>query len=43
VEELALADALFGDTFCRCYQFGQANEPGNAERFIALTRRLRPA
>ena len=41
VEELAVADRLFGDTFCRCWPFGQAQEPGNAERFLALRERLR--
>lgn len=41
VEELALADAQFADTFNRCYQFGQATEPGNAERFVALRKRGR--
>jgi hypothetical protein len=40
VEEAALADPLFGDTFLRCWQFGQAEEPGNAERFMLLTQRL---
>jgi hypothetical protein len=36
----ALADPLFADTFRRCWQFGQAREPGNAERFTALAERL---
>jgi hypothetical protein len=36
VEELARADLLFGDMFQLCWQFGQAKEPGNAERFKAL-------
>jgi hypothetical protein len=36
VEELTRADPLFADTFRRCWQFGQALEPGNAERFVAL-------
>jgi hypothetical protein len=36
VEQLALADPLFADTFRRCWQLGQALEPGNAERFVAL-------
>jgi hypothetical protein len=40
VEALALADPLFGATFRRCWQFGQALEPGNAERFIRLADRL---
>lgn len=41
VGQLALADPLFADTFRRCWQFGQALEPGNAERFAALAERLR--
>lgn len=41
VEQAALADALFGDTFRRCSQFGQAETLGNAERFEALCERLR--
>jgi hypothetical protein len=40
VERAALADPMFGDTFQRCWQFGQAKEAGNAERFVSLTRRL---
>ena len=40
VEQLALADSLFGETFRRCWQFGQALEPGNAERYTALAERL---
>jgi len=40
-EQHALADPLFADTFRRCWQFGQALEPGNAERFAALRERLR--
>jgi hypothetical protein len=40
VEQLALSDRLFRDTFRRCWQLGQAEEPGNAERFIALRARL---
>ncbi len=40
VEELALTESLFGDTFVRCWQLGQAEEPGNAERFQALRIRL---
>jgi len=40
VEEQALADPVFADTFGRCWQFGQALEPGNAERFVGLARRL---
>ncbi len=40
VEELALTAPLFGDTFERCWQLGQALKPGNAERYIALAERL---
>jgi hypothetical protein len=40
VEKAALADPLFGDTFLRCWRLGQAEGPGNAERFDALTARL---
>jgi hypothetical protein len=43
VEELALADPLFGYTFERCWQFGQALEPGNAERFVGLREQLAAA
>jgi hypothetical protein len=41
VEQTALADSLFGDTFRRCWRFGQAEAPGNAERFEALRERVR--
>jgi hypothetical protein len=40
VEELARSDALFGDTFLRCWQFGQSAEVDNARRFQALRARL---
>src|SRR5215208_4887709 len=40
VERLALADPLFGDTFRRCWQLGQALEPGNAVRYVQLSERL---
>jgi hypothetical protein len=40
VEALALAEPLFGDTFLRCWQFGQSLEPDNVERFEALKSRL---
>jgi hypothetical protein len=43
VEQHALADPLFGDTFQRCWQFGQALEPGNAGQFAGLFKRLMPA
>jgi len=41
VEELAMAEPLFGDMFQRCWRLGQADEPGNAERFQSLVQRLR--
>jgi hypothetical protein len=40
VEQASLADPAFGDTFQRCWQFGQAEEAGNAERFVSLAERL---
>jgi hypothetical protein len=40
VEELSMAEPLFGDAFLRCSQFGQAEEPDNARRFAALRKRL---
>ena len=40
LEERALAEPLFGDTVLRCWRFGQAEEPGNIERFEALSKRL---
>lgn len=40
VEDLAESSGLFGDTFKRCWQFGQSDAPGNAERFKALMLRL---
>ena len=40
VQQRALADPLFADTFLRCAQFGQAEEPSNAQRFQWLRRRL---
>ena len=41
VEERALTEPLFGDMFQRCWQHGQSEEPGNAERFESLKRRVR--
>jgi len=41
VEHLSLADDLFAYTFERCWQFGQAAEPGNKQRFAALKDRIR--
>jgi hypothetical protein len=43
VGRLALAEPLFGDTFKRCWQLGQALEPGNAERFVRLGERIAAA
>jgi hypothetical protein len=40
VAVLARADALFGDTFERCWPFGQALELGNAEQYAALSELL---
>jgi hypothetical protein len=36
VKELAEADALFADTFCRCWKLGQAERPENAQKFDLL-------
>jgi hypothetical protein len=41
VEEAALVDPLFGDTFQQCWAFGQAKEAGNKDRFLLLKERLR--
>lgn len=40
VEESALSNPLFADTFRRCWPFGQALEPANADRYTALAERL---
>ena len=40
VEELALADRRFADTFCWCWRFGESDKPANAARFDALKARL---
>ena len=40
VEELALCDSRFGDTFLRCWQFAQSAEADNSSRFQALGARL---
>jgi hypothetical protein len=40
VEELALADPMFGDTFLRCWKFGQSQAPANERKFDALKARL---
>jgi hypothetical protein len=36
VQELAVAEPLFGDMLLRCWRFGQTMEPGNAACFEAL-------
>jgi hypothetical protein len=41
VEAAANTDPLFGDMACRCWKLGQAEEPGNAERFDRLCRQRR--
>ena len=41
VADLTLVDPLFVDTFLRCWKFGQAEEPPNAERFQRLHDLLR--
>jgi hypothetical protein len=40
VNELAVVDPRFGDTFRRCWRFGQAVESENAARFESLEHRL---
>jgi hypothetical protein len=40
VKQQALAASRFADTFLRCWQLGQANEPGNAKQFEALRSQL---
>ena len=44
VEEAALTDTLFADTFLRCWAFGQSQSSTNAARIEALKNRckLRP-
>jgi hypothetical protein len=39
VNDLAIRDARFADTFARCWKFGQAELPGNADRFDVLRAR----
>jgi hypothetical protein len=34
------ADSRFADTFCRCWKFGQAEQPENANQFDTLRREL---
>ena len=41
VEEATRASHLFADTFTRCWKFGQAAQPSNAERFDRLRERCR--
>jgi len=36
LEEAVQGNALLGDTFARCWKFGQAKEEGNAQRFDKL-------
>ena len=36
VQELAEADALFADTFCRCWKLGQSERLENARKFDDL-------
>lgn len=40
VEQAALTDPLFADTFLKCWPFGESKEPSNVERFKALQKRL---
>ena len=40
VEEVALGEPLFADTFLRCWPFGEAEAAHNAKRFVALQKRL---
>jgi len=41
VENLAMAEPLFGDMFVICWPLGQTAKPGNRERFESLRDRLR--
>jgi hypothetical protein len=40
VEQAALADPLFADTFLQCSQFGQSEAPANAVQWQSLRDRL---
>ena len=40
VEDLAVHSAHFADTFLRCWQFGQADEHQNAQRWHSLRSRI---
>jgi hypothetical protein len=39
VQEAAMANLFFADTFARCSKFGQAQKPANSQRFDRLKRR----
>jgi hypothetical protein len=41
VEHVALNNALFADTVCRCWKLGQAEEPSRAARFDRLIAAIR--
>ena len=41
VEELALSNSRFADTFSSCWQFGQSDAPDNAARMDSLKDRIR--
>ena len=41
VEELALTNSRFADTFSSCWQFGQSEAPENAARMASLNDRIR--
>ena len=41
VEELALTNSRFADTFGSCWQFGQSDAPENAARMDSLNDRIR--
>lgn len=41
VEEISSKNLLFADTFLRCWQFGQSEEPANAARFDALQDKIK--
>lgn len=43
VEVAVRGNRLFADTFRRCWKLGQAEEPGNADRFDALLRETEEA
>lgn len=42
VEEAAMADPLFADTFLKCWKLGKAKEEPNSRRFDALRSKLKP-